>query len=254
LNEREFHQGTDIIPMNLTTVFCASNEVPSDPRLMPLYDRLLLRRHLQPIRDGSSFITMLDLVREEKPDPLLVWDEVRLAQAQAATIAIPLPVREAVAQIREALAEVDIRPSDRRCYDAQRVVRAAAWLDGCTVAEAEHLRCLSDIFWSHPDQIHDVEHIVDTILEPLISQADELLRGVRALNQQIRSDVEETERQRLANELHDKAKDAARQLAELAAASSGSPRQRRKLEAVDAALRDLSHRILVELFQIDVGP
>lgn len=253
LNEREFHQGTEIIPMNLTTVFCASNEIPSEARLMPLFDRLLLRRQVRPIQEGSGFVRMLGMVRDTKPEALLSWDDVVAAQAAAAQVKVPEALLAAMLQIREGLATNDIRPSDRRFYDALRVVRAEAYLEDCEVAEPEHLRCLADILWSHPDQIDGVATTVDTILEPLVSEADDLLRAVRALDRQIRPDPDdETARQRLANELHHKAVDAAESLVELRGKSTGSRRQNRKLDQVDEALKRVSQRILLELFEI--GP
>lgn len=251
LNEGEYHQGTEIIPMNLTTVFCASNEIPSEPRLMPLFDRLLLRRRIRPIQMPSGFLRMLSLTRDPKPEPLLHWDEVRLAQNEAAHVKVPNTLFEAMLTIRSELADHDIHPSDRRFYDSLRVVRAEAWLEGCETAEPEHLRCLADILWSHPDQIPTVNHTVDSVLEPLVSAADDLLRAIRALNRQIRKDIDdETERQALANELHRKATEAERELAELRKTSNGSRRQTRKLAEVETALRDVSRRILTELFRI----
>lgn len=249
LNEREFHQGTEIIPMNLTTVFCASNEIPSEPRLMPLYDRLLLRRQVRPIQEGSGFVRMLGMVRDTKPEALLSWGDVVAAQSAAAQVKVPEPLLTAMLSIREALAEAEIRPSDRRFYDALRVVRAEAYLEDCEVAEHEHLRCLADILWSHPDQIPTVTATVDAILEPLVSKADDLLRAVRALDRQIRPDPDdEIARQKLGNELYRKTIDAEESLKELRAESSDSRRQTRKLDQVEEALKRVSRRLLVELY------
>jgi MoxR-like ATPase len=250
LNEREYHQGTEIIPMSLTTVFCASNEVPSEPRLMPLYDRLLLRRHLRPIQEPGGFTRMLALEREEQPEPVLSWDEVRVAQAQAAQVTIPAALRETMTEIRIALADLNIHPSDRRFFDSQRIVRASAWMEGCSDAEAEHLRCLSDVLWSHPEQIPEVTRVVDTVLEPLVSKADDLLREIRNLDRQIRTDLADDDRQRLATELHLKATWAEEELTKLRAESSNSPRQRRKFKELKDAHERVCQRILVELFRI----
>lgn len=250
LNEREYHQGTEIIPMTLTTVFCASNEIPTEPRLMPLYDRLLLRRHLRPIQEGGGFARMLGLQRDAKPEPVLSWDEVRLAQEQAAQVTIPGALRESMTDIRIALAELNIHASDRRFFDSQRIIRAAAWVEGCTEAEAEHLRCLADVLWSHPEQIAEVTRVVDTVLEPLVSKADELLREIRNLDKQIRCDLDDEDRQRLATELHLKASWAEDELEKLRVESSNSPRQRRKLNDIKEAHTKVCQRILVELFRI----
>jgi MoxR-like ATPase len=250
LNEREYRQGTETVPMDLTTVFCAANEIPTEPRLMPLYDRLLLRRHLVPIKEAAGFTRMLGLQRDPKPDPVLHWSDVRLAQDQAAQVRLPPALHEVMTEIRVSLGDLNIHPSDRRFYDSQCVIRAAAWMEGCVEAEPEHLRCLSDVLWSHPDQIAEVTRVVDVTLEPLVSRADELLRAVRELDKQIRTDLEDDDRQRLATELHLKASSAEEELEKLRATSSDSPRQRRKLREVKEAHMKVSRRILTELFQI----
>lgn len=250
LNEGEFHQGTEIIPMSLTTVFCASNEVPTEPRLLPLYDRLLLRRHLRPVQETREFLRMLSIVRDIDPVPVLNWDEVRAAQAEAAVVVVPEQVLDAMAEIWSRLAAIEIRPSDRRFYDSLRVVRAAAWLDGCAQAEAEHLQCLDSILWSVPEQIPEVARVVDAVLEPLVSKADELLRAVRALEGEIQLDLDDIDRRRLANELHGKILAAELELQKLEGQATDTRRQNRKLDEVRMALARVSQRILIQLFQI----
>lgn len=252
LNEREFRNGTEMVSLPLTTVFMASNEVPTEARLAALYDRLLIRRRLRPISGPGPFIEMLEKRRPVHPEPILAWDDVLKAQAQAAEVTLPFKVLKAVAEIRRVLAEKDIEPSDRRLYEAMAVVRAAAWRDGSVEAEPGHLMCLADMCWDHPDQIPEVLTAVTEILEPLISEADRLMRKVAAIRGQIRQGLEEIERMRLANELHDKVKRASKELAVLRRGVRGA-RQVAKLEEVGLLIASVSEQILTDLYELPVA-
>lgn len=248
LNEREFRNGTKVVAMPLTTLFAASNEVPTEGRLMPLYDRLLIRRRLRRIQEAGSFVEMLEKRRPECPEPILTWSEVLKAQAEAGAVEIPNKVLCAVAEIRRSLADKGIEPSDRRFFEAMGVVRAAAWLDDCSQAEPAHLMVLSDICWNHPSQISDVLAAVDSVLEPLITQVDRLMHNVMAIKGQIRTGLPDLDRKRLAIELHDKLKQAIKEL-EILDREARDPRQVKKLGQTRDLMSEVSEQIITELYE-----
>lgn len=247
-NERTFHQGTEIIPMRLTTVLCASNEIPTEQRLLPLYDRLIIRREIRRISGPLGFVTMLATERDEKPEPILTWADVQAAQQAAMRVTVPKDLLNAIAEIRVMLGEsLKLFPSDRRFYEALKVIRAAAWLDECATAEPEHVRRLENILWQTPTQAGDVASVIDTVLEPLIYRADELRREVMAFASQINSNLDEIRRKQLGNEITDKLSHARTELDELEQ-KAGSTRQRRKIEAAREATRAISARVLIECY------
>lgn len=252
LNERTYRNGNEILQMPLTTVIAASNDVPTEARLMPLYDRLVIRRKLSRVSDGGGFLRMLALDLDPKPAPLLSWDEVLQAQSEARTVGLPDPVMVAMMEIRKRLAREDIRPSDRRFVEAMKVVRAAAWLDGSTTAEPEHLLCLTDICWTHPDQIPTVSAVVNEVVEPLTSEADSLLRAVVAIEREINPELAELDRRRLAMELQRKCRRAGEERDRLRAqVNPRNARQVAKLDKLNRSIKRVSDRILREMFQID---
>jgi MoxR-like ATPase len=253
LNERTFHQGTEIIPMRLTTVFVASNAIPTDPRLAAIYDRLLIRRQLHRVHDTGNFVTMLTAIRDEKPDSILSWEDVLTAQREATRVVLPDEVLTAVATIRRNLADEDIYPSDRRFVDAMRVVRATAWLDGCAVAEPEHLRCLQDMLWQMPEQFPTVTVVIDRVLEPLISEIDKLIRDVADVRGQVRRGLPDLDRKRLATELADKIRDARRHLRAIERKKgSNAERQRIKIGQAEQLIADTARRIMEDLYEQEV--
>lgn len=248
LNERTFRNGTQVVQMPLTTLLCASNEVPSEGRLMPLYDRLLIRRRLRRIQESGAFVSMLELERPTCPEPILAWSDVLKAQAEATAVTIPSKILCAVAEIRRALANRGIEPSDRRFYEAMGVVRAAAWLDNCSQAEATHLMVLSNICWNDPSQIGDVLAAIDEVLEPLITQVDRLMQNVLSIKAQIRTGLPELDRKRLAIELHDKLKIAAKEV-EVLHRGVRDPRQVAKLRQTEVLLAEVSEQIITDLYE-----
>lgn len=248
LNERTFRNGTQILSMPLTTVFCASNEIPTEARLMPLYDRLLIRRCLKRIQEPGAFVRMLELSRPDHPEPTLSWSDVLKAQSEAAQVTVPFNVLKAVADIRHALAEKGIEPSDRRLFEAIAVVKAAAWRDGNTQAEPCHLTCLRDICWSHPNQIPQVLAAVDTVLEPLITAVDKLMLRVLEVKAQIRTGLPDLDRKRLAIELEDKIQRAAKE-AQTLRRGVRDPRQLAKLDQTDELISATAEQVIVDLYK-----
>lgn len=248
LNERTYRNGTDVVSSPLTTVICASNVVPVESRLMPLYDRLLIRRQLNHIQDHSEFGRMLGIEPVEHPEPVLRWAHVEEAQAAAVKVPVAKATIEAITDIRRALAEEQVMPSDRRFHEAIAVVRAAAWLDGDDCARPEHLWCLRDICWQDPVQIPIVNRMIDEVLEPILTGVDRLMRDIRQIDEQIRPEADETKRKTLAVELHDKIMKAEKELKALTRGSL-SARQVKKAEAARALSQHVAARVVRELFE-----
>lgn len=251
LNEREVRQGTEVIPMRLTTLLTAANEVPHEKRLWPLYDRLLIRRRVDRIRDDEAFVRMLRMECERAPEPLVSWADVVAARQAVAAVPVPMSLLEAMAKIRAALAAEDIRLSDRRFKAALPVVQATAWLDGESTADASHLRALYDICWSHPDQIETVWRVIDQVVDPILLEYDKLSVGIREIDDQIKPTDNEKDRRNLAVELHDKLMIVERDLSVLEQENrGGSARRQEKLGQMRHELKRVTRRIMVELFDI----
>jgi MoxR-like ATPase len=248
LNERIYRQGTTVIPMPLSTVFMSSNSVPTEPRLAALWDRLVLRRALQPVQEAKSFAAMLRLDLDDKPEPVLSWVEVLQAQAEAAAVELPEMVTKVVWELRRELAKKKVHPSDRRFVEGMGVVRAAAWLDGRQEATPGDLTCLSDVLWQFPEEVTLVRQVVNRVLDSHIDPATRLLHDVRAIKAQVRDGLPERERLELAEELGGKVRAARRELETLERAGKTFGTER-----VRGLLADLADEILEKLFDGDVA-
>jgi MoxR-like ATPase len=248
-NERQYRHGTTVIDLPLTTAFCSSNAVPTDPSLAAFWDRLILRRVLPGDLDKAGFVQMLGLVRVDKPEPVLSWAEVLEAQHEAARIPVPESVLEHAWGIHKELGRKHIVVSPRRMVEAMGVVRASAWLDGRSQVEATDLAVLSDILWPFPEQVPEVRNTVEAALEHSMSPAVKLLRDVRRIRAQIVPGLPDAERMALAQELGGKVDRATTELDVLERRRrTETTRQVRKLLAL------IRNDIAATLFLIEAGP
>src|SRR5712692_6341422 len=82
INERLFHNGRQVGPVPLLTLFGASNELPEDDELLALYDRFLLRFVVAYIGEEFHFLKMLQ-AKEPAERTTIALDELRQMQAEA---------------------------------------------------------------------------------------------------------------------------------------------------------------------------
>jgi MoxR-like ATPase len=141
LNERVFRRGSTLLSCPLRVCVGAANELPDDPALAAFADRFLARLFITPVPD-ACLDEMLEVGwsaggRTEEPAVSLLPALDRLADAARAcdlTGVRPL-LGTAIRRLRQA----GVPLSDRRAVRSQRLVAAAAALDGRTVAALDDL-------------------------------------------------------------------------------------------------------------------
>jgi MoxR-like ATPase len=175
LNERVFHNGG--YPVNCPLVSCigASNELPEGPELEALYDRFLVRLHVNYIADRDNFLSML-----RAPEPVIpVLTGLRAEQEAARKVVLDDKVFEALADMRQAVQKQGLRVSDRRWRKCLPLVQAATHLDGRSKAEPDDLGVLENVLWSSPDERSTVAKLVQKVVNPNAAKAVECLDAAR---------------------------------------------------------------------------
>jgi MoxR-like ATPase len=253
INEREYEHGTSILNIPLSTLFVASNELPQDESLGALYDRLLFRFNVTPIKDASNFGRMMKTVRPDSPTPLLTWDEILVAQQEAAAVIVPDVVIDALTGLRRDLREQGIEPTDRRFVESLKVIRAAAWMDECTVADVEHLQPLRHVLWDRPEQQNDVDKLILAIANPFANEARALMTEIDGLEQRLDAIANHPEKYTLGMELHGKLKRCKKDLDVLEKKAGGSNKRNDAIAEVRDRLKHVTDRVLEEVFQFDPG-
>lgn len=141
LNERTFRRGHTSIRVPLRVCVAAANSVPADEALAAFADRFLVRAFVEPVPD-PLLETLL-----ENADTLLRDDAPRRTASLAQLDALADPartcdlsaVRPAIAHAVRQLRAAGVTLGDRRIVKAQRLIAAAAALDGRRTADLRDL-------------------------------------------------------------------------------------------------------------------
>ena len=141
LHERTFRRGRTAHRVPLRVCVAASNALPEDDALAAFADRFLLRVFVEPVPD-AMLETLLErgdaLARASDRSPPATLAHLD-AIAEAARACDVGDVRSALAEAVRALRAGGIALSDRRIVKLQRLVAAAAAIDGRARADARDL-------------------------------------------------------------------------------------------------------------------
>lgn len=253
INERKYRHDATIIKIPLATMFCASNELPTDESLNALYDRLGFKFVVTDIVDNSAFHRMLVTDVPEDPEPLISWADVVQAQTEAAAIGIPNDVADAMVELRKKLRDKGISPTDRKFKQCLSIIRAAAWFDECTEADIEHLRPLEHVLWMDPTQVQSVSETVIAMANPLEEEAMQLLQDLNRLEKDLDKMRTDDEKAVISNEINGKLRRAKGELDELQnrAKRSGKRRRSTRVDEAHDKLQALTERVLRDVFGFD---
>lgn len=178
-NERTFKQAGVTTKMPLMTGVFLCNfliDLKDQQQMAAAYDRIPIRLVSEPVLDaeGLRALDSVDLV--DSPPALLTLEQVKAAQAAAKLVTIPDAVTDARIEIFGKLCRAGLRPSTRRYRESLAVLRAAAFLDGCTEATTEHLDALIPVFVQDPENDRrTVEKIVWEVASPGMKEVSELI-------------------------------------------------------------------------------
>lgn len=180
LEERRFHNGARAQDVPLVTLVGASNELPEEEALHALYDRFLLRVVVDYIEQDFRFMQLLTM-GEPEPLPTVTLDELQMARAAAATVALDGQLLRDLPTLRTRLKEKGIVLSDRRWRKALSVLRASAWLAGRSAADESDLPLLRHVLWNDPDERDEVAAALDGLLAAEQVRMRDLVFQARAL-------------------------------------------------------------------------
>ncbi len=183
LNERRFHNGTEVSDVPLESLFSASNELPEEDELGALYDRFLLRYTVGYIEKDHLFLRLLALddddgaeSREENDAvAALQPEDLAALQAEVLTVHIPDTVLEDILEVRKALTTEGVIASDRRYRQALTALRASALLEGRDRVNTHDLALLQHILWSDPDEQSKVAKALAKVASGFEQEARRLL-------------------------------------------------------------------------------
>jgi MoxR-like ATPase len=190
LNERTFRRGRTAVDCPLRVCVGAANSVPDEPGLAAFADRFLARVFVEPVED-ARLEELLESGWSTPPAPAagdLLGSVDRLAAA--ARHCDLAPVRPALGRAVRRLRAAGIALSDRRVVRSQRLIAAAAVLDGRTRATEADLWVLPLVAPTAETQALTQETLADLLGTArnagLAHSAAELSRGPAARAERLR--------------------------------------------------------------------
>ncbi|MBK9036155.1 MAG: AAA family ATPase [Myxococcales bacterium] len=140
LNERTFRRGATAVAVPLRVCVGAANQLPDDEALAAFADRFLLRCFVAPVGDAQLEELLEGGWQVEQAAVAAAAGLAELDRLATAARAADLgAVRPRLAEAVRTLRGVGVALSDRRVVKLQRLIAAAAALDGRTAATAADL-------------------------------------------------------------------------------------------------------------------
>jgi len=166
LNERVYRRGAETHRLPMLSLFSASNHLPEDDALRALFDRFLLRCHVENLR------------REELPALLTAgWALERAEMLETAISAADLgalakhlyevdlgPVREAYTELLLRVRDLGVAFTDRRAVKVLKLIAASALLCGRKRSSPADLWVMRYV-WDRQEQIDPLAALVNGVLK-----------------------------------------------------------------------------------------
>jgi len=239
LNERQFHQGTQVLDVPLCSLLAASNELPEEEELAALYDRFLLRFTVGYIEQDFRFARLLSA---DPPDrakgTVLSRQGLSDLQVAAAEVAVPDTILSDVIEVRRRLGADGVVASDRRYRQSIDVLRARALLEGRDEVAPADLAQLAHVLWNDPEERSKVEEAISEVAVGHSEEARKLLvHAEEVLAYALRRWPDEDSRSRAVLEAHTKLQEIHRRTE----AMRDAARERgRDVSGIDGALEQVA--------------
>jgi MoxR-like ATPase len=250
LNERfYFNNGKVHVP--LSTVFFASNELPKEPELAAIWDRVTFRHEVHALREQGNFVRMLKNRINGNGDsivPLMTWDDVVAAQEGARKVDISEEALDALNELRGALNAQGISPTERRFNDCVPIIQATAWRENKAIADKADLALLRHVLWVDIKDQSIVNAEVLSIANPIDKEAMDLITIVQGLAEEARVLLSSTDslqaRRRVGLEINGKLERATEDLEKLAKQAKKSQQRSDLLVECKSLMRNTMRKLM----------
>lgn len=166
LNERVYRRGAETHRLPLLSLFSASNHLPDDDALRALFDRFLLRCHVDNLRREAMPRLLAAGWALENPTPLeagVSADDLRELSRQVYAVDLR-PIEERYAELIFKVRDLGVALSDRRAIKVLKLVAASALLCGRTQAATSDFWVFRYV-WDREEQIGPLAALVDGVLQ-----------------------------------------------------------------------------------------
>ncbi|MHA1950663.1 MAG: AAA family ATPase [Candidatus Thorarchaeota archaeon] len=182
INERYFHNGSQLMEVPLISIFGASNETPEDETLSALYDRFLVRVLVKFVEEDESFSSIVFGKAGSIPiKTKLSIKELESLSKSAQKVKVPKSVQEMILVLKRDLAEIGVVLSDRRWKQLIGFLKTMAAASNRRNVQETDLLILQEMLWDEPSQISGIR---DTVWNAVVAAEHDA--------ETLRDDVEQT--------------------------------------------------------------
>jgi MoxR-like ATPase len=173
LNERIYRRGAEIHQLPLLSLFAASNHLPEDDALQALFDRFLLRCHVENLERAAIPRLLAAGWELEAAGPLtstLTSDDLRALGTEVYRVELG-GIAERYAEVVSKVRDLGVALTDRRVVKLLKLVAASAVLCGRSAARVSDFWVLRYV-WDREEQIAPLAELVAGLIEPHAQETD----------------------------------------------------------------------------------
>ena len=166
LNERVYRRGAEVHRLPLLSLFSASNHLADDEALGALFDRFLLRCHVDHLpREAMPRLLSAGWALERSPEPTASVSAADLRALSRKVQDVDLArVLEPYAEVVFKVRDLGVAISDRRAVKMLKLLAASALLSGRASANPSDLWVLRYV-WDRVEQIDPLAALVNGVLD-----------------------------------------------------------------------------------------
>jgi MoxR-like ATPase len=173
LNERVYRRGVEVHQLPLLSLFAASNHLPEDDALRALFDRFLLRSHVDNL-NRDQLPRLLNAGWElERAGPLessVSAADLRALAQQVYNVEL-IGIAERYADVVSKVRDLGVALSDRRAVKVLKLVAGSALLCGRSRAQVSDFWVFRYV-WDREEQIAPLKALVAGVIEPHARESD----------------------------------------------------------------------------------
>lgn len=199
LNERLFFNDGNPVKVPLISMIGASNEEPEDDSLAALYDRLLFRFYVDPIKEPKNRAKMYDSFLERRSQQIVDEEfentfmnvvsipELLKIRKASRNISIPRSILNKYDKLLTTLSIDNIEVSDRRKNEALGVLQGSAIVSGREYVTEEDFKHLIPVLWQRKEDISKIEKLINEMAFPFRNKVNEIHKNIRDIKQKLQS-------------------------------------------------------------------
>ena len=173
LNERIYRRGAEVHRLPLLSLFAASNHLPEDDSLRALFDRFLLRSHVENLKPEELprlLSAGWELERSTAIESSISAEDLRSLSRRIYEVDVR-EIADRYAAVVSKVRDLGVALSDRRVVKILKLVAASAVLCGRKTARVSDFWVFRYV-WDREEQIAPLRSLVAGVIEPHSGEAD----------------------------------------------------------------------------------